>query len=87
MLSSMVFTLDSFSQDGKEDVVLGVILLKNWKYTHVMRQEIHFTSPNESVTKIRIRYRKQEYDFQKTMKRKGFVDTQNQLCIIRIWKI
>ena len=42
---------------------------------------------NESVTKIRIRYRKQEYDFQKTMKRKGFVDTQNQLCIIRIWKI
>ena len=42
---------------------------------------------NESVTKIRIRHRKQEYDFQKTMKRKGFVDTQNQLCIIRIWKI
>jgi len=30
---------------------------------------------------------KQEYDIQKTMKRKGFVDTQNQLYIIRIWKI
>lgn len=39
---------------------------------------------NESVTKIRIRYRKQEYDIQKTMKRKGFIDTQNQLYIIRI---
>ena len=25
--------------------------------------------------------------FSKTMKRKGFVDTQNQLYIIRIWKI
>lgn len=43
MLSSMVFTLDSFSQDGKEDVVLGVILLKNWKYTtcYATRNSFH----------------------------------------------
>lgn len=30
---------------------------------------------------------KQEYDFQKTMKRKGFVDTQNQLYIMNMKNI